>query len=228
MTKIIQSSRSVASYAGMFALLAIFVSLGLSSQAYAYNQITSQLDFGARNGNVTNLQTFFADNSAIYPEGMITGYFGGLTKAGVVRFQAQYGLDQVGRVGPMTMAKINSLIIAGGWVTVDTAGPAFYNMNQTQNNTSASFGFSTNENTTARIVYYTSPLMFNEGDINSYGFGPIGGYTVNSSAGSVTSHSITLPNLQPNTTYYYTVIATDAAGNVSVWNPNGTFHTSSQ
>jgi chitodextrinase len=67
--------------------------------------------------------------------------------------------------------------------------------------------------------------MFNEGDVNSVGFGPIGGTSVSSSSGANTTHSITIPNLQSGTTYYYTVIATDANGNVSVIGPNSIFHT---
>jgi hypothetical protein len=91
---------------------------------------------------------------------------------------------------------------------------------------SLSFTFNTNEPTSARVVYYTSQLMFNEGDINSNGFGPIGGYTINSNNGQSYNHSITLPNLLNNTNYYYTVIVTDAVGNISVWGPNNIQRTS--
>ncbi|MEZ0208897.1 MAG: hypothetical protein ACAH17_01825, partial [Candidatus Paceibacterota bacterium] len=64
-----------------------------------------------------------------------------------------------------------------------------------------------------------------EGDISSNGFGALTGNTVSSTAGLNTSHSITIPSLQSNTTYYYTVIATDAAGNVSLVGPNNSFRT---
>jgi len=207
------------------AFLSVIATLALGTVAYAYTPITSQLDFGARGTNVTNLQVFFTDNSAIYPEGLVTGYFGGLTRSAVQRFQAQYGLDQVGRVGPMTQAKINSLIATGGWTTSDISGPGFYNVNVAKSVNSMTFTFNTNESSNARVVYHTSPLMFNEGDINSNGFGSIGGATVNSSNGLSTSHTITLSSLQGNTTYYYTVIVTDATGNVSVWGPNTALRT---
>lgn len=225
------SNRFVASPRSKIALAAVLLSLGFATPALAYTQITSQLDFGARGANVTNLQAFFADNAAIYPEGLVTGYFGGLTQASVKRFQAAYGFDQVGRVGPMTQAKINSLMINGGWVTapmLDVSGPAFYNTTQSQTNTTATFAFNTNENTMARVVYNTSPVMFNEGDINSNGFGAIGGSATNSANGMNTSHTIMLSGLQPNTLYYTTVIATDASGNVSIWGPNATFRTNVQ
>jgi peptidoglycan hydrolase-like protein with peptidoglycan-binding domain len=225
MKKITQNSVYGSKLIGVFTVLTILVSTGLIAQAYAYNPISSQLDFGSRGYDVTNLQTFFADNSSIYPEGLITGYFGGLTKASVLKFQAQYGLDQAGRVGPVTLAKINSIIASGGWVAHDVAGPSFYNVTESNTNTSATFNLNTDEKTSVRVAYNPSPLMFNEGDINSNGFGPIGGYYVYSNNGTGTAHTITLPNLQPNTTYYYTIIATDTTGNMSVVGPNNTFRT---
>lgn len=208
--------------------IASLVSLGFASQAFAFVPITSQLDYGQRGYNVTNLQEFIAANPSIYPEGLVTGYFGGLTKSAIMRFQAMFGFDQVGRVGPVTLAKINDMIATGGWTTSDVSGPAFYNVTQSQNTNSGTFTFNTDENTMARVVYNTSPLMFNEGDTNSNGFGAIGGFAVNSNTNMGVSHYITVSNLQSNTLYYYTVIATDAKGNVSVVGPNNTFRTNAQ
>lgn len=234
MKKIIQGSVS------MFAVASL-LSLGFGSVAYAYTGIGSQLDIGARGSNVTNLQVFFADNAAIYPEGLVTGYFGVLTQAAVRRFQVLYGIVSsgtpsttgYGRVGPTTLARINALIAAGGWLSTgggstsgDVSGPIFYNSVVATGNNSATFTFNTNENTTARVVYGTGPVMFSEGDINGNGFAPLGGLSATDGSGLSTSHSITVPNLQAGTVYYYTVIATDAAGNVSVWGPNNTVRTS--
>lgn len=210
---------------GSRAVLTSALSLGFVTQAFAYTPITSQLDPGVMGRDVTSLQTFFADNSAIYPEGLITGYFGGLTGNAVKRFQAQYGFAQVGRVGPITREKINSLIASGGWTVADISGPAFSNVSRSDNGTSATFTFNTNENTIARVVFNTSPLMFNEGDINSNGFGAIGGYSANSYSNMTNSHSVTITNLQRGTVYYYTIVATDASGNVSVVGPNNLFRT---
>lgn len=208
--------------------IAFIASLYLTTQAFAYTHINTQLDLGESNQDVTSLQTFFADNIAIYPEGLVTGYFGGLTGAAVIRFQAQYGLGQVGRVGPVTLEKINSLIDSGGWSTLDISGPSFKNVYRLQSSNAATFSFTTNENTMARVVFNSSPLRFNEGDINSNGFGAIGGYAANSFSGMSTSHTVTITNLQPNTLYYYTIIATDTAGNVSVVGPNNSFRTNAQ
>ncbi len=191
-----------------------------TANALYYEPLTAQMDPGAKNINVTRLQTFISANPSIYPEGLITGYYGTLTTKAVVRFQNQNDLTPVGRVGPATLAKMNTLIANGGWTATDTAGPSFYNVTTAVGSNYLTFAFNTNEVTMARVVYSTNPLMFNEGDINSNGFGAIGGYAVNSTAGLSTSHTITLPNLAAGTSYYYTVIATDVAGNVSVWGPN--------
>lgn len=210
-------------YVGVLTVL--FYSL-FASQAMAYTQINSQLDLGERNSDVTSLQGFFADNSAIYPEGLVTGYFGGLTRAAILRFQAAYSLDQVGRVGPMTRDKINMLIASGGWIISDISGPWISYVNKTISSNSATFTWNTDEMATAKIFYYTSPVALSEGDINSTGFGSMNGYTATNDSIARTSQQVTLINLQPNTTYYYTIVSTDSRGNVSVYGPNNTFHTS--
>lgn len=220
------------SFTGKLALMSVLVSAGFVSQAFAYTPLTSSLDFGSRGTNVTSLQVYLKDNPSFYSEGLVTGYFGALTRAAVQRFQAFYGIVSsgtpastgYGRVGPMTLAKIN-LLISGGSTSVDVTGPSFFNIVQTQSSSNAVISFNTDKNTMARVVYSTTPLSFTEGDINSNGFGAIGGTTINSTSGLSTSHSITISNLRPSTTYYYTVIATDAAGNASVIGPNNAFRT---
>src|SRR3989344_4747053 len=92
--------------------------LGIQSAAA---MITSQLDIGDRGSQVTELQTYLATNASIYPQGLITGYFGQLTKAAVERFQTTQGIVSngtpattgYGRVGPQTMSRINSLLGSG-------------------------------------------------------------------------------------------------------------------
>lgn len=222
----------IVTFAASAAIVAL-VSLAFTSVASAQTTpLTGTMDFGARGTNVTNLQSFLASNPSFYPEGLVTGYFGSLTRAAVQRFQAFYGIVSsgtaastgYGRVGPTTLAKINSLI-AGGTVGGDISGPALFNVIASPSSNSVTFSLNTNENTLVRVAYGTSPLMFNEGDINSNGFGPIGGLSVNSPTGMSTSHSTVVPNLNANTTYYFTVMATDAAGNVSVWGPNNALRT---
>lgn len=72
--------------------------------------LSAELDPGERSDDVRTLQTLLASDSTIYPEGIISGYYGPKTTAAVKKFQAKYGLPQVGRVGPATMAKMNEVL----------------------------------------------------------------------------------------------------------------------
>ncbi|MGB9743541.1 MAG: peptidoglycan-binding domain-containing protein, partial [Minisyncoccales bacterium] len=83
-------------------------------------QFTALLKYGDRNNDVRCLQIFLKNQgTAIYPEGLVTGYFGQLTQAAVIRFQEKYaqeilaplGLSKgTGIVGPNTNAKIRNLL----------------------------------------------------------------------------------------------------------------------
>lgn len=70
------------------------------------------------NGQVTELQKFFATYYSLSPEDTVTGYFGLVTQRTVVRFQTEQGLSPVGTVGPQTRARIASL--CGGGSTSGT------------------------------------------------------------------------------------------------------------
>ena len=76
-------------------------------------RIARQLDIGARGKDVRLLQEVLASDPEIYPEGLVTGYFGPLTYGAVKNFQKKMGVENVGRVGPKTMAKINELLEEG-------------------------------------------------------------------------------------------------------------------
>ncbi|MEK9177276.1 MAG: peptidoglycan-binding domain-containing protein, partial [Patescibacteria group bacterium] len=66
-------------------------------------------------GQVTLLQKFLALDISIYPEGLITGYFGAATTKAVGRFQAKSGVITAdlasatgyGVVGPLTRAALS-------------------------------------------------------------------------------------------------------------------------
>ena len=75
------------------------------------------LSFGMRNDEVRQLQEFLvSQGSDIYPEGLVTGYFGDMTLQAVGRFQIANGIvnsasdSGYGVVGPRTRAKINSIL----------------------------------------------------------------------------------------------------------------------
>lgn len=194
--------------------------------------ITAQASFGARGANVTNIQAFLAARPEFYPEGLVTGYYGNLTVAAVRRFQAFYGIVSsgsaattgYGRVGPSTMAKMNQLI-AGGVSTGDTAAPYISNVRVTPGSNGATLTWSTNEASSDRLYYDTTPIRFNEGDINSNNFLVLTGQSGATSIDLTTNHSGTISGLNPNTTYYYLIVSKDTASNVSISLPGATFRT---
>ncbi len=82
--------------------------------------ITRSLNLGSTSQNVQCLQSFLkSQGPAIYPEGLVTGYFGSLTRSAVIRFQEKYASEVLtpiglfngtGYVGQMTLNKINQLL----------------------------------------------------------------------------------------------------------------------
>jgi peptidoglycan/xylan/chitin deacetylase (PgdA/CDA1 family) len=66
---------------------------------------TLTLQTGSTGNEVTELQKRLTAEG-VYT-GPITGYFGALTKAGVIAYQKKNGIDQVGIVGPQTRAALN-------------------------------------------------------------------------------------------------------------------------
>lgn len=204
------------------------VALALAFPFYANAAfITQTLDLGDSNADVTTLQTYLSTNTIFYPEALITGYYGQLTKAGVERFQTSHGIVTTGtpettgygRVGPLTLAKLNSVMGTGNpgnnvsWDTV----PTLSNPVLTLTNNSATFSWTTNEQTTGQVYWSTSPLTTNEAT------GPrqqpyVSGALATDGGNLQTGHTVTVSNLQANTTYYYLVRSTDNVGNMSmIW-----------
>lgn len=90
---------------------------GSSGSGYA-GILTKALKQGMSDAEVTILQTGLAMDSTVYPQALVTGYFGPLTYAAVVKFQEKYaseilsswGLTRgTGYVGATTRAKFNAL-----------------------------------------------------------------------------------------------------------------------
>jgi len=73
------------------------------------------ITYGTVSEAVRALQQFLKNQGAdIYPEGLVTGRFGPLTRAAVQRFQEKYGISGPGKAGygnfgPATSAKANAL-----------------------------------------------------------------------------------------------------------------------
>lgn len=91
-------------------LLVISISRALKPFQESTIPAIGQLDPGSRDGEVRLLQEFLAKDPSVYPEGLVTGYYGPLTTAAVGRFQRKYDIYPSGHVGPETAAKINELI----------------------------------------------------------------------------------------------------------------------
>lgn len=73
--------------------------------------LDTNLSLGVSSSQVSCLQQFLKNQDAsIYPEGLVTGFFGNLTKNAVVRFQTKYQIPVTGFVGPLTRAKINQML----------------------------------------------------------------------------------------------------------------------
>ena len=69
---------------------------------------SSDLYFGITSPQVKCLQQFLANlGSDIYPEKLITGYYGPLTMAAVQRYQALNGIITTGYFGPLTRAAVS-------------------------------------------------------------------------------------------------------------------------
>ncbi len=68
-------------------------------------ELTRNLSRGASGDDVRKLQEFLAGDKKLYPEGLVTGYFGSLTEAAVKRWQARHDIESLGIVGPKTIFK---------------------------------------------------------------------------------------------------------------------------
>jgi len=236
MNKIISLKKIEYSYVGFFVasliLMAGMIFMAGSANAATFTQLTAQLDYGQTSVNVRNLQIFLASSPSIYPQGLVTGYFGPLTKSAVMNFQNAYGISQVGRVGPQTLAKINSLIASGVGLTGaggfgnNTISPTIYsNANLViRSNTSATFSWSTSEPTKSVVYYSTAPFQLMEATTNFARPTIMGGLTTQQTGTFQINQSVTVQNLQPNTIYYYMIEAADADGNFSYLLP-ATFST---
>ena len=74
------------------------------------SQLVNTLKQGSTGNQVKVLQALLAADFEIYPEGLITGYYGPATSRAVKKIQKKFDLDQVGSVGPKTLKKLNELL----------------------------------------------------------------------------------------------------------------------
>jgi peptidoglycan hydrolase-like protein with peptidoglycan-binding domain len=67
------------------------------------------LERGSSGADVKKLQELLKTMPDVYPEGIVSGYFGALTLKAVKRFQMKYGIESLGITGPKTRFKLNEL-----------------------------------------------------------------------------------------------------------------------
>ncbi len=82
-------------------------------QDQAATQLVSfvnNLSVGSQGDDVKALQALLAANPNIYPEGIISGYFGQATERAIKKLQKENGIEQAGSVGPKTRALLNQLL----------------------------------------------------------------------------------------------------------------------
>jgi hypothetical protein len=77
--------------------------------------IARVLKFGMRGADIRELQALLSQDPSIYPQALVTGYFGPLTRQAVTRFQLKNGIVAstkeagTGVVGPKTISKLNEI-----------------------------------------------------------------------------------------------------------------------
>ena len=89
-----------------------------NSSGYTFSTYLSP---GITSSDVTALQNILIKEG--YLSAAATGYYGSLTEAAVIAFQAAHGIQQLGVVGPATRAALNSA--QGGSTATTTAGDGY-------------------------------------------------------------------------------------------------------
>ena len=87
---------------------------------FSCNKILNNLSLNSTGTEVSCLQEVLkSQGSGIYPEGIVSGYFGNLTRMAVIKFPEKYASEILtpsgfskgtGFVGPATRAKINQIL----------------------------------------------------------------------------------------------------------------------
>jgi peptidoglycan hydrolase-like protein with peptidoglycan-binding domain len=212
---------------GLLTSLFIVLSLGVGF-SMAHAAVSTQMDLGSTGADVTRLQTYLSGNTSIYPERLITGYFGTLTQAAVQRFQVAQNIVSsgtptttgYGRVGPSTMLRLNQLMDG---TQASNIVPVLGSPNVQYGRDVATITWATNEATRGQVYFDTVSIRADEA--TGPGQQPYVSGILASDTNMTNSHTVTLSNLQPNTTYYYLVRAIDGDGNITITWPPISFHT---
>src|ERR1035437_8711048 len=132
------------------------------SVANANASFSTYLRVTSTGSDVVALQTWLVSNNFLtMPAGVSMGYFGSLTKAAVIAYQASVGLPATGFVGPLTIAKLNSGSTVGSTGSTGSTGGAVVTTGGTTgtvlNGTDGSISAQTSS-------YVSSGVQFKKGD----------------------------------------------------------------
>lgn len=72
--------------------------------------LKNDLQEGVTDDNVRDIQKLLASDSSIYPEGLVTGYYGPLTREALKRFQAQHSLEVTGTIDNGTRGMLQEFL----------------------------------------------------------------------------------------------------------------------
>lgn len=191
--------------------VAILSALFAAAPAFALNELTATVGPGASGGNVTSLQMFLATDATVYPEGIVSGFYGPLTVAAVQRFQCKRGIvcsgsaetNGYGRVGPRTLAEVHASIAAGvGGASKDEFAPTISAGTIATTSNSVMLNWTTNEPARSRVMYGTSyPYLY-----------AIAPSFVDATFD--TNANVVLTGLAPRANYYFVRESVDANGNL--------------
>lgn len=184
-------------------LATMFIIIFAVTPMYARaDTLNRQLELGMSGADVSALQAFLAKDATLYPQGLVTGYFGMLTQSAVSNFQARNGIDNIGRVGPVTLIALNAQMLGGIGGTTDKGAPIMSEESVNVSGRNATISWNTSEPAQGRVMYGTNyPYLYAIAPSSS-------DYSMN------TATAVTLSSLLPNTTYYYVRESTDISGNV--------------
>lgn len=175
------------------------------------NKIERGLSMGSSGKDVSALQRLLSSDPTVYPEALITGFFGRLTHKAVQVLQERLGFDAVGNVGPKTRSFLNGLLTDRNPTLLLAA--AGTNIKVISLKAPTSLTASAVSSQSAQLGWY---------DTNT----KEGGYQIERSLNSLTNFTVIATTnanavsyldtgLTASTTYYYRVRAFKVIGNVS-------------
>lgn len=84
--------------------------LKLAGTQAEIKELRADIREGMTDADVKTIQELLASDPTIYPKGLVTGYFGPMTKEAIMRFQVKNGLEVTGLIDTETRAAMDAII----------------------------------------------------------------------------------------------------------------------